>query len=233
MGAKVIDLTGQKFGRWLAQYETGGRRYNDPVWHCMCDCGTERDVGGSSLRDGSSKSCGCITTSGARFRKTLKDRFELHVVRKDGGCWNWAGSVTEKGYGRFSTPGQVLAAHRVAYEIYIRPIPDGLCVCHHCDNPACVNTDHLFLGTNGDNVQDSVLKMRRATGDKNASRLYPERVPRGEEHSYSKMTNEAVKQLRLRYATGGIPLRKLSTEYGIHINTARAIVNRKTWAHVE
>lgn len=75
-------------------------------------------------------------------------------------CWNWTGYKTELGYGRLRLNNKKTLAHRASYEIFVGKIPDKKLVCHKCDNPSCLNPDHLFLGTNNDNVQDRVKKGR-------------------------------------------------------------------------
>lgn len=97
---------------------------------------------------------------------TLAERFWEKVEKTDG-CWLWTASLTNKGYGEFrlNEPSPILA-HRVAYELAHGPIPPGLFVCHHCDNPPCVRPDHLFLGTQKDNAQDMVRKGRHANTKK-------------------------------------------------------------------
>lgn len=92
-----------------------------------------------------------------------QERFWRKVDKPNGenGCWLWTGSFTTPGYGQFRADGKNLSTHRYAYEISRGPIPKGLLVCHHCDNPKCVRPDHLFLGTHKDNHDDSVAKGRR------------------------------------------------------------------------
>lgn len=106
--------------------------------------------------------------------KSIKERFEALVIVQDG-CWDWKASKFRSGYARFAMPPPTrhsVVAHRVSYELYKGPIPDGLLVCHTCDNPACTNPDHLFLGTHSDNVQDMLRKGRNnpQRGDKHYRR---------------------------------------------------------------
>lgn len=76
------------------------------------------------------------------------------------GCWEWKAGLSPRGYGQFWDTGTNRGAHRYAYEQVIGPIPEGLFVCHRCDNPACVRPDHLFLGTQQDNMSDKQSKGR-------------------------------------------------------------------------
>lgn len=84
-------------------------------------------------------------------------------VRKTDGCWEWQACLNEKGYGIFGTGGKKIdRAHRISYRLLVGPVPNGMFICHHCDNPACVRPDHLFVGTNRDNVDDMLSKSRNS-----------------------------------------------------------------------
>lgn len=88
----------------------------------------------------------------------------LDRIRKDeNGCWNYIGCTNSTGYGHIRKNGKVQKAHRVSFEYFIGPIPDGLFICHKCDNPACVNPDHLYAGTQKDNVRDMFSRGRAAS----------------------------------------------------------------------
>ena len=74
-------------------------------------------------------------------------------IDKEPGCWNWKASIIKDGYGQFKFEGKMEDAHRVSYKVFIGPIPENLHVLHKCDNPSCINPDHLFLGTQRDNAE--------------------------------------------------------------------------------
>lgn len=92
----------------------------------------------------------------------LSDR--SHKIDRTGDCWVWTGATDDDGYGIFRSGGSVFRAHRVSYEENVGPIPDGLGVLHHCDNPPCVRPDHLWTGTTAQNTEDKMRKGRWGGG---------------------------------------------------------------------
>ena len=97
--------------------------------------------------------------------QTVEQRFnKKYVINEDTDCWEWQNATNNIGYGMFRwTSGKMRTAHRASYEIYKGPIPEGMIVCHTCDNPKCVNPEHLWVGTRKDNYDDMVSKGRRVT----------------------------------------------------------------------
>lgn len=152
----------------------------------------------------------------------------------DSPCWSWVAAKTRGGYGHFGVARKLFLAHRVAWTIANGPIPAGLLVCHRCDNPSCVNHSHLFLGTNLDNCQDKESKGRGnpARGDANGSHTKPERRPRGEVHGKSKLNDAKVIQIRADYAAGGVTVRRLGLQFGVHYSAIGRIIRREMWQHV-
>lgn len=130
----------------------------------------------------------------------LKDRFWKYVDKSseiiepsvDEPCWIWIGTKDDKGYGRIGEGGhygRMVLAHRLSYMIKYGEFDKVLYVCHRCDTPICVNPAHLFLGTQYDNMKDAKEKGRTASGERNGSKIHPERTPRGDAH-YSRIHPE-------------------------------------------
>lgn len=146
------------------------------------------------------------------------------------GCWVWEGKTDKAGYGRLwisDHPYQEDQAHRASYEYHVGPIPESRIICHHCDNPPCVNPAHLFIGTPKDNTSDMISKDRHARGERQKHIL----------------TEEAVIDIRNRYnlrrRTRGVATRNdpngaraLAAEYGVSIWAIFDAVNGRRWAHI-
>lgn len=142
-------------------------------------------------------------------------------VRKTSLCWHWTGCIQKSnGYGVISESGKRgkrWYAHRYAYTISHGPIPSGSYVCHRCDNPACVNPDHLFLGDGRVNMRDASTKNR---------------LVHGERHHSARLTAEMVMEVRARYAAGGCTYKGLAREYGVFDQAIKHAIIGKTWARV-
>ena len=110
----------------------------------------------------------------------------------EGDCRTWTGSRNEDGYGFFWSGGKGRKAHRVAYEIAKGPIPVGMLVCHHCDNPRCVRVEHLFLGNASDNMKDAVRKGRLKTINSTQTHFRSGRAPFGESAARTKLKEAQV-----------------------------------------
>ena len=97
-----------------------------------------------------------------------------YIIDVSSGCWQWVGSVTIYGYGRMRVDAKNVMAHRFSYELHVGKIPEGLFVCHKCDNRKCVNPEHLFVGEHQDNMTDMVKKNRQAVGSRNGNAVLSE-----------------------------------------------------------
>lgn len=148
---------------------------------------------------------------------TLDERLRHHGwTVTDSDCWEWAASLNTYGYGQLAVGGtRPEAASRVAYAAWVGEIPDGGVVCHRCDNPPCINPDHLFLGTKAINNRDMADKQRSANGERKAHKL----------------TDAHVEAIRDRYAAGGVAQRTLAREYGVSQQLVSHLVRRTRRAH--
>jgi hypothetical protein len=155
-----------------------------------------------------------LSTINASPLMGMRERFERigwDVMKS--GCWEWRGGKGEKGYGQFRAPGRSWIAPRAAHELYIGPIPEGMLVRHTCDNPPCVNPDHLVVGTHIDNNNDKVERGRQT---------------KGAAVNTNKLTESQVLEMR-RLRLGGAKSKDLAIKFGVSTATASAICTGRTW----
>lgn len=146
------------------------------------------------------------------------DKFGVQIIT-DSRCWNWTGPRRDGGYGRFRVNGVKTEAHRYSYEIHKGSIPNNQLICHRCDNPSCVNPEHLFVGSVIDNVRDMVNKGRQA---------------KGESKPTSKLSECDVLYIRKIYRSkhriNG--LKALALRYHVSVRTMWSIIHKETWSHI-
>lgn len=151
------------------------------------------------------------------IKEDAEKRF-WRAVKKTATCWEWMGCRHYKGYGEFSLKkGNDVKAHRFSWELKFGKIPRGLILCHKCDNPPCVNPDHLFLGTDKENKDDSIQKCRHAIGERCGT---------------SKLKEADVLEIRfLDY--NGVSRRHIAICYGISGRNVTSICRRDSWKHLK
>lgn len=145
-----------------------------------------------------------------------EERFWGKVDKTDS-CWFWKSARRSDGYGAFTVDRRQVSAHRHSYALSKGSIPAGMVVMHSCDQPLCVNPDHLSVGTSAQNAADAARKGRRLPGSKNHQ---------------AKLTEKLVLEMRARYAKGGISQKRIAEEYGVSPALVGFIVTRKLWKHI-
>lgn len=143
------------------------------------------------------------------YGNSVEARFWKFVQKSDG-CWLWVGKKAGNGYGSFphvgGKGGPTWRAHRFSWVLHYGFIPEALMVCHHCDTPACIRPDHLFLGTQAENIRDKISKGRGP-----------------------KLKADSIRIIR---AASGITMPKLAAQFGVSTSTVRAIRSGKSWHHL-
>lgn len=168
----------------------------------------------------------------------------LRSIERSGDCWIWSGARNSRGYGSLSFAGKPWKAHRLAYVAFVGDIPDGFHVCHRCDNPSCVNPEHLFVGTASDNMRDMASKGRsgvvplerhpmrvrpelRSYGDRNGMHTHPEARPSGTRNGRAKLTAEQVEYARRE--AGFRSKSDIARELGVNNTTIGRAVRGELW----
>jgi predicted XRE-type DNA-binding protein len=150
----------------------------------------------------------------------LIERFESQINKIENGCWLWTGEIASHGGGILRIGNnQQLSAYRLSYEIYTGEIPGDLCVCHSCDIRACVNPQHLWLGTQQENIQDALQKGRMNN--------------RGENNARSKLQEDQVIEIITLYKTGNYSQQQLGDMFGVAHTIISGIITGKNWKHLD
>lgn len=157
-----------------------------------------------------------------RTTEEMKEDFMSRVQKTDG-CWLWRGGrVCRKSkwqYGGVSFNGKHWKTHRLAFHLFVRPVIGDELICHHCDNPICVNPKHLFAGTNADNKRDSLIKGRL-------------NVCKGSAHGNAKLTEKIVRYIRKKCTGKRGQLAALAKRFGVGISAVWIVYHRKGWNHI-
>lgn len=153
------------------------------------------------------------------FTPSDRKRFEAKIQKSEDpdGCWVWTSAFNRQRYGLFEMRTTTMRAHRVSFELANGPIQNGLFVCHRCDNPACVNPAHLFLGNQFDNMRDASKKGR---------------MPIGATNIRSKLNPHAVSNIRKLLAEG-VSQAKVGAMFGVDQTAISSIHCGRTWRHVQ
>lgn len=200
-----------------------------PYGYCHCGCGEKTSIAKkTSTREGVKKG------EPHKFARCHNSRFLYgHRVEKFwnqvnkngsipahnpslGSCWEWTGRLDHMGYGRFRFEHKRWLTHRLSWKFTNGTLDPNICVLHKCDNPLCLNPDHLFLGTLKDNSEDMVAKGRQGR-------------PRGELQGRHKLTWKQVELIRTRYASGGVTQQQLADEIGTTQGNIGRIVRGEMW----
>lgn len=155
------------------------------------------------------------------FNNTFQGRF-WSKIRKTKTCWIWTGNKCGSGYGTITkaTRSVPISAHRASWILNVGPIPKGMCVLHNCpggDRRDCVNPNHLWIGTQSENINDSVIKGT---------------IPIGERHYWHKLTNNDVREIRNKYIPYSVTMRQLADEFHVSISSIQGVLERRYWKHI-
>jgi hypothetical protein len=162
--------------------------------------------------------CSKACSNSSRLIDPITRFWDLVDTSDPDGCWPWIAARDKDGYGLFTIQaGKQQVAHRFLLNLFDGPLTDDERALHHCDNPPCCRPDHLFKGTNADNMADMVAKGRSLTGER---------------HPRAKLTENDVREIRQRYRPGVVTARALAHEFGIERDTVYDIVTYRSWQNI-
>lgn len=167
------------------------------------------------------------------FKEKDANRF-WSKVKKTKTCWEWIAYRNRLGYGVLNIRGKSTLAHRFVWFLTHGPFPREALICHHCDNPSCVNPNHLYQGTPRSNVQDCLSRGRHVApkGEKHWTKQFGKRIARGNSSPVARLTEAQVLAIRARYALGWKNKTRLGKEYKIDNSVITDILNREIWTHI-
>jgi predicted XRE-type DNA-binding protein len=151
-----------------------------------------------------------------RYGKDTERFWKKVNIREFDKCWNWQAGYYSSGYGAFSLKGKNHRAHRIAWEFTYGSIPQDMYVCHHCDNPGCCNPNHLFLGSQSDNMKDRMIK----------------KPNKGEENGFHKLTEKKVREIKQYLEEKSLSQQQIANIYKVHQATISLIKTGRYWSHV-
>lgn len=174
MKERCIDLTNHRFGKLLVLSKNKLNNKREMYWKCLCDCGNETIVRSRNLREGKTQGCGCNSKQSqilkfkkenpfATYQEMLKIRLSSNS-KFNGECIEWTGRLTNNGYGHFRYKNKIMHASRASWISHHGEISKEKLVLHICDNPKCININHLFLGSHKENTIDMIKKGREDFG---------------------------------------------------------------------